>query len=99
MSNPNYEAGVRWERDCKKHYEKLGYIVIRASGSHGKWDLVCVKPGSNVVLVQCKVVATKTQAAALIKKYKANPPTIPSECYVQYLDVKIKHGGVLSDFI
>lgn len=67
MANKGYEAGANFERRVKKHYEKLGYWCIRAAGSHGVADVVCLKrqpawdpigqPDNDwleVILVQCK---------------------------------------------
>lgn len=42
MPNRRYEKGVRLERRIKAYMEARGYTVIRASGSHGKADLICL---------------------------------------------------------
>ncbi len=35
--------GTRLERVVKRHLEERGYIVIRAAGSHGPFDLVALR--------------------------------------------------------
>ncbi len=87
MPNKNYLAGVRFERQVKKDMETNGFIVIRASGSHGPFDLVAV--GGNIVdLIQCKVVATEKQIVPLLKKVKRPLPW--TAAYNQLLYVKVK---------
>jgi Holliday junction resolvase len=50
-----YLKGRRYEYLVKDKLEKEGYIVIRASGSHGKWDLVAVHPVlKDIRLIQIK---------------------------------------------
>lgn len=50
----NYRNGAELERACKRLFEANGYYVVRAAGSKGAADLVCLKRGE-VVLVQCKL--------------------------------------------
>jgi len=68
-----YEIGRQWEYAVKEKYEKLGYSVMRSSGSHGKFDLICVRPqkitditdptkpplDGHIILVQCKTGKSK----------------------------------------
>jgi hypothetical protein len=68
MPNANYLRGRKFEWQVKKDLEGQGYHVIRASGSHGVFDLVAIGPGYSIRLIQCKV--TKTPTAAMIKKLK-----------------------------
>jgi len=69
MGNPNYQRGVRFERALMKEFkEELGIkkkgclsnkngLLIRASGSHGEYDVVYVNHrNKEVIFVQCKVV-------------------------------------------
>jgi len=52
-----YHIGARAEYKLKHELEKHGWHVIRAAGSHGKWDLVAVrKVGGRVdiALIQVK---------------------------------------------
>jgi Holliday junction resolvase len=49
----NYTSGARIEYKAMHELEKEGYLVIRAAGSHGAFDLVAL--GRNRVrLIQCK---------------------------------------------
>ena len=41
--NKNYIRGRQWEYYVKKHFEKLGYYVIRKYASKGAEDLVAIK--------------------------------------------------------
>ena len=50
----NYSRGATFERDVKKDMERHGWLVTRAAGSHGLWDLKAIAPGPIVALVQCK---------------------------------------------
>lgn len=54
MTNSRYRAGYDLERATRLYLEANGYLVIRASGSKGCADLVALKPGPAVLLVQCK---------------------------------------------
>jgi Holliday junction resolvase len=61
MSNPNYDAGVRLEREVMAIFKREGYEVARTAGSHGPWDVILLKRGRGreyevrcLVLVQCK---------------------------------------------
>lgn len=50
----NYSRGADFERAVKKDMERNGWLVTRAAGSHGLWDLKAVAPAPVVALVQCK---------------------------------------------
>ena len=62
MPNRNYLRGRAHEYQVKKELEKDGWLVIRAAGSHGLFDLVAIKQPSNyishkngqILLIQCK---------------------------------------------
>jgi len=59
MPNKNYVKGANFERQVKKQYEEIGYLVVRTAGSHGVADLVAFPPLRNVkewnpILIQCK---------------------------------------------
>lgn len=93
MPNLNYRAGRRLEYGRKKHWQKRGYGVIRASGSHGDYDLVGIhreNPDYPVELIQCKRVKDIASARRLIEKFKANPPYLPSPHYHQVMEVQVK---------
>lgn len=49
----NYFNGATFERKVAAKLTHDGYAVVRAAGSKGACDLVCLKPGQ-VVLVQVK---------------------------------------------
>jgi len=49
-----YTIGYRFERRVRQDFESRGWWVIRAAGSHGPADLVCLKIGEPPLLVQCK---------------------------------------------
>jgi Holliday junction resolvase len=49
-----YSSGADFERAVKKDLQAHGWLVTRAAGSHGAWDLKAVAPGPTVALVQCK---------------------------------------------
>jgi Holliday junction resolvase len=49
----NYTAGRNLEYKVRDALEADGYQCIRAAGSKGKADLVCIKPGE-VLLIQVK---------------------------------------------
>lgn len=100
MPNKAYEQGVRWERDCKRKWEADGYVVIRASGSHGIFDLVCIPKGneSRVYGVQCKVTASKKRAMQLTAAFRRSPP-LPRGACVQILSVKLLGTGLKVEVI
>lgn len=54
MPNRNYQRGVRWEREIIKDAQSKGFKTIRASGSHGEFDVVCYKD-KEIMFIQAKV--------------------------------------------
>lgn len=48
-----YATGVAFEREVRAFLEAEGYWCIRAAGSHGKVDVLALKPGQ-MLMVQCK---------------------------------------------
>ena len=64
MPNPNYERGVRLEREIMQIFKDNGYIVMRTAGSHSPFDVVLIKESAElkkicfVAFVQCKVKKT-----------------------------------------
>lgn len=93
--NRNYQAGVRFEREQQKVWEAKGQICLRTAGSHGAFDLVAIKPGFNVTLIQCKVVSTEAAADLIIKRFRSDPPIQPG-AFHQQLAVKIRNKRVVS---
>lgn len=92
MPNRNYQRGVRFERDVMKVLTLKGFKVIRASGSHGEYDVVAYKPEDKPLFVQCKVVAKVVDGERLINSFKES--TTPSKYYHQALYVKAGRGMV-----
>lgn len=54
MSNASYQRGSRVERKVKAELEGEGWLVVKGGGSKGSQDLVCLKAGQDVLLVQVK---------------------------------------------
>jgi len=48
-----YERGAEFERRVAKRLTVDGYACFRSAGSHGKADIVAIKPGQ-ILLIQCK---------------------------------------------
>lgn len=92
--NRNYLAGRRFEYEVRDAMRGKHYNVVRASGSHGLYDLVAFRPDRKPEFVQCKVVPKTATADRLITKFKKT--TIPSQFYHQSLYVKIKGAGVFN---
>ena len=90
MPNPNYKMGRRFEYLRKRHWENKGYAVIRASGSHGVFDLVCIprKNKGPVVCVQCKRTKDLAVARRLMRDFESNPP-LPVGEHQQILEVGV----------
>jgi Holliday junction resolvase len=87
MPNRNYQRGRAFEYKVKKHYESLGWFVVRAAGSKGPADLLAVPgwddPAIGVMTIQCKTrrptEADKTKLREFSKKYKI-------WCFLAYLE-------------
>ena len=90
MSNPNYLAGVRLERARKKFYEAKGYAVVRASGSHGCYDLVCLRSNKLPIAISCKYVRSVGDANLLLKRFAGAPPLTSSRTFCQRLEVQVR---------
>ena len=86
----NYQSGVRFERERKAAYEDLGYTVLRTAGSHGPYDLVCVREGYAVLLIQCKLVKDETTAKRTYRQWVTPLPLDADRHYVQLLEIRIK---------
>ena len=91
MPNKNYLSGRRFEYEVMDDLKTKGYKVIRASGSHGEFDVIGYKPHSTI-MVQCKVVETLASAQRLINNWE--PPNPPSQMtFTQEIRVKVKGTG------
>jgi len=51
----NRQRGDYFERQVKLTLEAHGWLVYRSAGSHGAADLVAMRHGNTVTLVQCKI--------------------------------------------
>lgn len=93
MPNKNYIAGRRAEYKVMALLKKDGYTVIRASGSHGPFDVVGIRPVNpkqyrmtdDIILVQVKRVSKKGDTAIMNMgtKFTNNPPLPYSLTYLQ----------------
>jgi hypothetical protein len=83
----NYARGVAFERRIKKEWEDMGYLCLRSAGSHGPFDLIAIPRAKNrrVTAIQCKRVATHSEAERLLAKFKANPPLPPESPVIQWM--------------
>lgn len=97
MPNKNYVAGRNFEYARKKVWESKGYVVIRASGSHGPYDLIAIKVREPVALIQCKRVRHEKDAYKIIRKFIKNPPLSTFGHYIQVIEVHVVGGKVISD--
>ena len=80
VPNKNYLRGRAVEYKAKQELEAKGYTVIRASGSHGPWDLIAVKEGTRdpVRCIQLK----RTKSDRGVKQLKAK--FIPQQAIEAY---------------
>lgn len=94
--NANYLTGRRWEYTRMKYYRDQGYTVIRASGSHGLFDLVCIR-ANEIMLIQCKVVSTDAEAERMLHSWRATA----GACWCnlvgvhQVLEIKVKGSSTV----
>lgn len=88
MSNSNYVAGRAFEYETMRTWEARGYMAIRASGSHGAYDIIAFRPDRKPEMVQCKRTSDLATANRLLLSFKAD--TVPSRHYHQTMSVKIK---------
>jgi Holliday junction resolvase len=88
MPNKNYQAGRRFEYEVMRAAERQGMSCVRASGSHGLYDVIAFHVDRKPQMVSCKVVAKEADAARLIKHFREH--TQHAEYFHQTLAVKIK---------
>ena len=91
MPNRNYIRGRAFEYERMKYWrETMGAdAVIRASGSHGIFDLIVFRK-AHVTGVQCKLTEDIQQAKRLLAAFRTSPPLATSSHYHQCLEVKVK---------
>lgn len=70
--NSNYVAGRALEYAVKGYFERRGYYVIRAAGSHGACDLITFNT-EEVIFIQCKVEGKKKNYSDDLLKLKELP--------------------------
>lgn len=76
----NKAKGTRWERDCQKMLEHEGYIVTRAGGSLGMFDLIARGRGGNRY-IQCKCNSWGSPAERDAIKNLQRPPGTSDEIW------------------
>lgn len=95
MPNSNYNRGRRFEWELKRELEDDGFLVTRASGSHGVFDLIALKEHHGepeTWLIQCKVTKNKKSIPQLIKEFESALP-FSQKAYTQKLAIKITGEG------
>lgn len=96
MPNANYQRGRRLEWEVKRDLEAEGFLVMRASGSHGLFDLIAIKEHEDLTvdvrLIQCKVTKNKKTITKLLKDFESTLP-FSQENFSQHLVVKITGEG------
>lgn len=97
MPNKNYLRGRRFEYQVAKDARERGWKVIRASGSHGEYDLVIYKDG-DVGFIQCKVVQTPAEAQRLIRDWETEPKQFDCPHIIECMAVKVHRGEELQAF-
>lgn len=90
MANQNYNRGRRFEWELKRDLEADGFLVTRASGSHGVFDLIALREASStdIWLIQCKVTKSKKSIPKLIKEFSESLP-FKQGTFTQKLAIKI----------
>lgn len=71
-----------------RDYKALGFFTIRASGSHGEFDVVCYHHDKKPNFIQCKVVSKESEAYRITNEFLLDER--PSKFYHQTLRIKIK---------
>ena len=96
MPNAKYLSGRHFEYLAKKELEHDGWVVLRASGSHGLYDLAAAYPDSPMTRwIQVKSTQDKWTAQHLGKDFSKHPPFIADpmrkqELWVRYAGAWIK---------
>ena len=95
MPNKRYLSGVRAERKLKAQLEAEDFLVIRASGSHGAFDLVAIpRYGDMIKLIQVKSVKGQQTIKAINKvmdKFFVTLPLPDSIHYTQEIWIWANH--------
>lgn len=86
MPNKNYIRGRAFEHKRRKAWERDGYVCARTAGSKSPFDIIAIKPGGCVCLVQCKSTKSPGVARKLMAEFKTNPP-LPVGGYTQCMEI------------
>jgi Holliday junction resolvase len=89
MPNSNYIAGRKLEYTVMHDLEADGWLVSRASGSHGVFDLIALKPDGQVRLIQCKLTKNEKEIPRLKREFVATLP-FKQEIFLQQLAIKVR---------
>lgn len=73
-------SGARAERRARRILEAAGYIVTRAAGSRGLWDLVAIGP-RDIRLVQVKA---GTARLSPVEREQLQSATVPPNASREY---------------
>lgn len=97
MPNKNYVRGRRFEYELAKRAKEANWKVIRASGSHGEFDIVIWKDGK-VVFTQCKVVKTLAEANRLVDRFLGQPRNFDNPQILEGIVVKVHRGDEICEY-
>jgi hypothetical protein len=70
-----------------KKYREAGCKVVRASGSHGEFDIIAWRSGVKPNFIQCKVVGTVGDGGRLAEAWRARES---EQWFHQTLVIKLK---------
>lgn len=85
-----YKKGRRYEYLTKKFLGEAGYDVIRASGSHGKWDIVAVNEDEQIILLIQVKSMSKGKMKLKRKRIKHYTATVIEELWTYSSSGRIK---------
>lgn len=77
-----YARGADFERETRDVLLALGFWTMRAAGSHGKVDVLAIRPES-LLLIQCKIdgKCSPAERKEVIRVAGLNPLGIPLVAY------------------
>jgi Holliday junction resolvase len=85
--NKNYEKGRKAEYEAKKHLIMQGFVVTRAAGSKGPWDLIAVGPNHIKLVSVLREGSDRPSRRRKLRKVPAPP------CVIKEMWVKIPYQG------
>jgi Holliday junction resolvase len=89
LVNRNYAKGRYLEYRIKKHYEKLGYHVVRSYASKGAADLYCMKECHS-----CANCIATTLYLVQAKNYNTAKRKVPKIEQQALVEMAKKTGGI-----